>query len=225
MKIVINIQSINLVREFYRISNHKSNNVEIINTESEKMLFNSINIGDVNAFIIDSEFSYTQRAVNFIKKKHPYIAVIVIGKKFNEIDNADIYIDYIKDSMTLYELLIKNILNYERNFKKLKTLTANKEKKVHFMECSYDPNNRLLTYKGKNIINLSEKAGGIIEFLGSNYGNLVKRELILEKVWSKNDYYSSRSMDVYLTNLRRIFKENNIKLTIKNISKRGIIME
>ena len=83
----------------------------------------------------------------------------------------------------------------------------------------------MLYRRNKEITKLSEKQGGILEMLASNYGNAVKKDLILEKVWRKNDYYSSRSMDVYITGIRKIFKENKIKLQIKNISGVGLILE
>ncbi|NJO91914.1 MAG: hypothetical protein HC831_25310 [Chloroflexia bacterium] len=39
------------------------------------------------------------------------------------------------------------------------------------------------------------------------------------------DFYIGRSMDVYVTSLRNIFKNNNLTITIKNIPKEGLIME
>jgi DNA-binding response OmpR family regulator len=69
------------------------------------------------------------------------------------------------------------------------------------------------------------KAGGIIELLAINYGQVVKKEVILEKVWRKSDYFAGRSMDVYVTNLRNTLRNNKIKLSIKNISGIGLILE
>ena len=47
----------------------------------------------------------------------------------------------------------------------------------------------------------------------------------MEKVWQKSDYFSGRSMDVYVTHLRRLFEKNGIKLEIKNISGIGLTLE
>jgi two-component system, OmpR family, response regulator len=98
------------------------------------------------------------------------------------------------------------------------------KEKIEFANCVYDPNLRTLYYRNKEISKLSEKTGGIIEILASNFGKLVKKELILEKIWFKSDYFSSRSMDVYITNIRKLFKQNNIELKIKNVSKSGLII-
>jgi DNA-binding response OmpR family regulator len=47
----------------------------------------------------------------------------------------------------------------------------------------------------------------------------------LQQVWNKTDYYASRCLDVYVIELKKILKSNNIGLTIKNITKIGFILE
>jgi hypothetical protein len=223
MKIVLNTQNINLQNDFLVASKDIS---EIIIAKAEKMLFDTIKIGDVNAFVLDNNTLYIQKAIDFIKKKHPYIPVIILGnEKITNINNADIYISYIYDHSFLFNIIIKNLVNYENNFFTLQRLTAKITKKVYFGVCMYDPNRRMIYHQNKEILKISEKSGGILEMLASNYGKIVKKDLILERVWRKNDYYSSRSMDVYVTGLRKIFRENNIDIKIKNISGVGLILE
>lgn len=224
MKIVLNSQSDDLLNEFLRLS--KNNNVEIINAKTEKFLFDCISVGDVSAFIIDNSSEYSQKAIDFIKKKHPYIPVVIIGKQeIDKINNADIYIPLIKDVPYFYSLLTRNIINYEKNFKSLQRLTIKISNKIEFGDCMYDPNIRTLFYQGREINKFSEKAGGIVEILAANYGKLVRKELILEKIWLKSDYFSSRSMDVYVTNIRKILAEHKISMKIKSVSKSGLILE
>jgi DNA-binding response OmpR family regulator len=96
---------------------------------------------------------------------------------------------------------------------------------IEFNNCKYDPTRRTLFYKGKEVKKLSAKEGGIVEILASNFGEVVKKEIILEKVWHKSDYFSGRSMDVYVTHLRNLLKESDIDVNIKNISGVGLILE
>lgn len=226
MKVVLNSQSEKLFTDFLKLSKQAKDSVEIIDARLEKSLFDNIIVGDVNAFIIENSTSYYQKAIDFIKKKHPYILVIVINSNKNDKhNNADIVLPYIEDISYLYYLVIRNISNYERNFNALKRLTTRLKDKIEFKNCIYDPNQRTLFYKEKEITKFSEKAGGILEILAANYGNLVKKELILEKVWFRSDWWAGRSMDVYVTNIRKIFREHNINMKIKNISKSGLILE
>lgn len=223
MKIVLNTQSSNLLDDFIHLS--KKDVVEIINAKLEKILFDSISVGDVNAFVIENSTNYSQKAIDFIKKKHPYIPVIIIGNNVHELNNGDVYLPTQENSKEFYSLIYKNVLSYQNNFKALQRLTTKIKEKIKFGDCIYDPNQRTLYHKGKEVSKFSVKSGGIIEMLASNYGKLVKKELILEKVWLKSDYFSSRSMDVYVTNIRKVFRENKINMKIKNISKAGLILE
>jgi hypothetical protein len=225
MKIVLNTQSPAILDDFIQIS--KRDTVEIINAKIEKMLFDSITVGDVDAFVLDDTTNYYKKAIDFIKKKHPYIPVVIIIdiNKNEKPNNADIYIPYISQHVVLYSMIYKNVLSYQNNFKALQRLTMRIKETIEFGDCVYDPNKRTLYHKGKEISKFSVKSGGIIEMLAANYGTLVKKEIILEKVWLKSDYFSSRSMDVYVTNIRKVFKENKINMKIKNISKAGLILE
>jgi len=76
--------------------------------------------------------------------------------------------------------MIQNIFNFYSKFEKLQKLTAKMTEVVEFGHCVYDPTRRMLSYKGKEITKLSAKEGGIIETLAMNFGQVVKRELILE---------------------------------------------
>lgn len=225
MKIVLNAQNPTIISGFLKIS---KNIAEVIPANIEKMLFDSISAGDVNAFVIDNSTSYSQKSIDFIKKKHPYIPVIVIGKDVVKLNNADIYLEFLsEDYELLFNLVMKNVNNYERNFSALQRLTSKHKDKIVFGDCFYDPNNRILYNRDKKVNDkaLSDKMGGIIELLGLNYGKAVRKQLILEKLWLKNDYYSSRSMDVYVSGIRKLFKENNINLKINNVIGVGLVLE
>jgi len=196
--------------------------IEIIYASSEEMLFNVIKAGGIDAFIFEE---YIPKFINFIKKKYSYIPIVVVSEvPLDNLNNVDIYIPYIKDKNFLQSVIVKNIQNYEKNFNVLKEFSISIKDKIEFKYFSYDPNLRILFYNDKEI-RFTKKAGEIIEILSRNYGKLIKKEFILEKIWHKIDHYSNRSMDVYITNIRKIFKENNIDLKIKNISKTGLILE
>lgn len=224
MKIVLNTQSDELLNEFVKLA--KLNNVEILTGKAEKILFDLIIAGDVNAFIIENSTRYAQKAIDFIKKKHPYVPVILIGEQeLDIINNADIYMMTSDNSTKFFKMILKSIVNYEKNFQSLKRLVLKTKNNIEFGNCVYDPNQRILYHNGKEIAKMSEKNGGILEVLATNYGKIVKKELILEKLWLKSDYFSGRSMDVYVSNIRTIFKTHNVDMVIKNVSKVGLILQ
>jgi len=207
---------------------------EILTVKSEKSFFDLIADDSVEGFAISVPVSFSKKAIDFIKRKSPYVPILLYGnlKDITSIGRADIYIpfelgDDDKDYAypKLFDIIVSNVSTYSKNFGKLRKLMTKMAEVIEFDPCKYDPTRRMLSHKGKDVKKLSAKEGGILEILSANFGQVVKREIILEKVWKKDDYFSGRSMDVYVTHLRRLFQEHKINLTIKNISGVGLILE
>ena len=62
---------------------------------------------------------------------------------------------------------------------------------------------------------LTQKEAGILQLLIDNLGNVVKREEILNKIWGDDDYFLGRSLDVFISRLRKYLKEDD-SIEIKN---------
>ena len=69
---------------------------------------------------------------------------------------------------------------------------------------------------------LTEKEGELITFLYLHKNQLLKREEILNSVWKNDDFFSGRSMDVFISRLRKYFKED-VSISIESI--RGVGLE
>jgi len=67
---------------------------------------------------------------------------------------------------------------------------------------------------------LSPKEAQLLELLALNPNELISREMALKKIWGSDDYFTARSMDVYITKLRKFLSEDP-KLNIKNIHGAG----
>lgn len=67
---------------------------------------------------------------------------------------------------------------------------------------------------------LSPKEGQLLELLALNPNALISREMALKKIWGTDDYFTARSMDVYITKLRK-FLSDDPHLNIKNIHGAG----
>jgi len=225
MKIVLNTENTELFNAFSRIV--KDSDHQIINAKVETVLFDTIEKNNVDAYVLSVFTPYFKKAVEFVKKNNPYTPVIGIIPHGAITPNipVDLYVTQTELHEVLVQSIMYNISTYIKTFATLKKLTAKMHDKIEFGVCMYDPTRRILYHKGKEIKKLSAKEGGILEVLASNYGQVIKKEVILEKVWRKSDYFAGRSMDVYITYLRNTLKNNKIKLTIKNISGIGLILE
>jgi DNA-binding response OmpR family regulator len=52
----------------------------------------------------------------------------------------------------------------------------------------------------------------------------VRREIALKLIWGEDDYFMGRSMDVYITKLRKILKDDPT-INIQNIHRTGFKLE
>ncbi len=69
----------------------------------------------------------------------------------------------------------------------------------------FDSSNLTLTL-GDEVQNLTKKEGSILKLLCLHRNELLKREQLLKAVWGKDDYFSGRSMDVFISKLRKYLK-------------------
>jgi len=67
---------------------------------------------------------------------------------------------------------------------------------------------------------LSPKEAQLLELLALNPNALISREMALKKIWGNDDYFTARSMDVYITKLRKMLSDDP-RLNIKNIHGAG----
>ena len=56
---------------------------------------------------------------------------------------------------------------------------------------------------------LSPKETELLKLLCVNLNQVVSRDLALNKIWKDNNYFTTRSMDVFIAKLRKYLKEDN----------------
>jgi len=98
--------------------------------------------------------------------------------------------------------------------------TAKEEEKVEKTQIQlgdtfFDTNRQTLTYAGKEI-RLTTREMKLLVMLQQKKNDVLEREYALKKIWGDDSYYNARSMDVYITKLRKYFKEDS-KVQIINV--------
>ncbi|OUW76727.1 MAG: DNA-binding response regulator [Flavobacteriaceae bacterium TMED212] len=72
---------------------------------------------------------------------------------------------------------------------------------------------RFLSYGKENSVKLSPKENQLLRLLVLNINDLLVREKALNKIWRDSNYFTSRSMDVYIAKLRKYLKlDNNVEI-------------
>jgi len=143
-----------------------------------------------------------------IIKLNPQMPVIFLtakGMKEDKIRGLKLGADdYVVKPFEVDELVlrIKNILKRTHNSVALPDV-----KTVHIGDYIFDNENFALIHQ--NVTHrITEKEARLIHFLFINKNRLVKRDDILREVWGNDDFFSGRSMDVFISRLRKYFKED-----------------
>ena len=99
---------------------------------------------------------------------------------------------------------------------------ANDDNQFEFEIGDFHLNSKLrqLSFKGGESRKLSPKENKLLKLLAIYKNDLLPRELALTKIWRDDNYFTSRSMDVYIAKLRKYLKPDE-KVEIINIHGEG----
>lgn len=87
----------------------------------------------------------------------------------------------------------------------------------------FDTQNYALIYKEDNLTRLTHRESDLLTMLCTNMGVLVKRNDLLVSFWGQADYFNGRSLDVFITRLRKLLIEDP-KVKIETVPKVGYIL-
>lgn len=123
--------------------------------------------------------------------------------------------DYLVKPYSIEELILKIEVFLQRSQKHI----AAGSRACTVGTFSFDPENYALE-KGGETIQLTERESALLKFFIDNKNTVVKREKILMALWGTDDYFMGRSMDVFISRLRKIFREDD-SIRIENIPRVG----
>jgi len=114
------------------------------------------------------------------------------------------------------------LLKIKSLFKRKLSTNKNNIDKLEYEFASYKYNSKFreLSYKNDKSIKLSPKEGKLLSLLLNNINDLTTREEALIKIWNDDNYFTSRSMDVYVTKIRKYLSKDS-RIKIENIHGKG----
>ena len=158
-----------------------------------------------------------------IRAKNKQIPIIFITARSQKEDKLKGYDsgadDYISKPFDEEELLWKIKALVRR------MPTAEKEKSVGTLNIgkyTFDYGNQSLTI-GKDTRRITEKECEILRYLSEHRDKVIKREDMLKELWGENDYFLGRSLDVFITKIRKYLKDDP-NISIENVFGVGFIM-
>ena len=77
---------------------------------------------------------------------------------------------------------------------------------------SFDPENLRLSF-GSEEITLTQREAELLAYLVQRKAKVIKRSEILEKIWGQDDYFLGRSLDVFISRLRKhLSRDTDIRI-------------
>lgn len=124
--------------------------------------------------------------------------------------------DYITKPFSMEELLyrIEAILRRTTS-----TATHKKEDSYIIGNYTFDPLKQLLSYRDQPI-KLTTKESELLELLCRHGNDILERNFALKTIWIDDNYFNARSMDVYITRLRKYLRKDP-EIKILNVHGRG----
>jgi two-component system, OmpR family, response regulator len=155
-----------------------------------------------------------------IRKFSPLMPILFLTAKNQKEDvlegfrsGAD---DYITKPFSMEELLyrIQAILKRTTHYPGSK-----KEEFYTIGAYRFDPLKQLLTI-GEKTIKLTTKESELLELLCRHGNDILERNFALKSIWIDDNYFNARSMDVYITRLRKYFRKDP-SIKILNVHGKG----
>jgi len=100
--------------------------------------------------------------------------------------------------------------------------SIDKETKYLIGNYSFDYPNQLLVHPNETR-RLTTTETEVLKVLCCSKNQIIKREDVLTAVWGTNDYFTGRSLDVFITKLRKYIKDDE-RLRIDSIPKVGFVL-
>ncbi|WP_312088811.1 response regulator transcription factor [Chryseobacterium sp.] len=151
----------------------------------------------------------------YIRNKNSDIPIIFISAKSLKEDRikglkigAD---DYLVKPFSIEELILKIEIFLKRSRK-----TDVQSSNYAVGSFSFDPKNYILQDKNGKEVSLTQRESDLLLLFIKNKNSVLKRQEILNAIWGDDDYFMGRSLDVFISRLRKIFSDEE-SIAIENI--------
>lgn len=115
--------------------------------------------------------------------------------------------DYLRKPFSMEELIVRinNLLNRKKQ--------SEASDAIPIGSYMFDFSRQTLTYNDEEMELLTHREAQLLFHLCMNKNNVLDRSLILKKLWGDDDFFNTRSMDVFITKLRKkLKKDENIQI-------------
>ncbi len=123
--------------------------------------------------------------------------------------------DYITKPFSMEEL----VLRIEAIIRRVRGKKVKEQQVYNFGNLKFDTQKQILTIAGQDT-KLTTKESELLALLCAHANQILERNHALKQIWVDDNYFNARSMDVYITKLRKLLKADP-EIEIINIHGKG----
>jgi DNA-binding response OmpR family regulator len=190
----------------------------LANELDNKLLIVDVQLPDMNGFDLAAE-------IVKINPNQPFFFLTAHNEKQDRLRGLKIgAIDYISKPFEIEELVLRigNIIKKFSN--NSSALIQTNLKYISIGDIRYQQQQLYVLMPDDKEISLTVREAEILNHLVSNMNQVVKKKDLLIDLWGNDDYFNGKSLEVFISRLRRLFKASD-QVSIENVYGLGYILK
>jgi len=183
-----------------------------------KLLIVDVQLPDMNGFDLASEMVK-------INANQPFFFLTAHNEKQDRIRGLKIgAIDYISKPFEIEELVLRigNIINKFSSAPNVQSPSGSGF--INIGDIRYQKDQLFLRMPDSKEVSLTVRESEVLDHLAGNINQVVKKKDILLALWGNDDYFNGKSLEVFISRLRRLFKTSG-HVSIENVYGLGYILK
>lgn len=188
------------------------------NQLDNKLVIVDVQLPDMNGFDLASEMV-------MINSNQPFFFLTAHNEKQDRLRGLKIgAIDYISKPFEIEELVLRigNIINKFSSAPSAQSSSSSGF--INIGDIRYQKDQLFLRMPDGKEVSLTVRESEVLDHLAGNINQVVKKKDILLALWGNDDYFNGKSLEVFISRLRRLFKASD-HVSIENVYGLGYILK
>jgi len=188
------------------------------NQLDNKLVIVDVQLPDMNGFDLATEMV-------MINSNQPFFFLTAHNEKQDRLRGLKIgAIDYISKPFEIEELVLRigNIINKFSSTPNVKSPSSSGF--INIGDIRYQKDQLFLRMPDSKEVSLTVRESEVLDHLAGNINQVVKKKDILLALWGNDDYFNGKSLEVFISRLRRLFKASD-HVSIENVYGLGYILK